>query len=374
MSRPVLLRLVALSAFLAMAWGVLSGPGLAAQKSEPVVGLSLPLTGQAGKLASLFLAGAKLALEDHNSRTGTAARLMTADDGCDREIARLAAAELKEAVPDIITGLLCNDPAYEIATQLRQTGIPVLVAGARSVRLITDREREEWNLWRLSPGDDEASTALAATLAKLWTGKAYAIVDDGTAGGRTDADGFRAGMEAAGLAPQFQDSFRPTQSTQARLVRRLQNAGVTHVFIAAGPEDIAMIARNAKELGVSLTIVGPETLDILPYLGAELQPPEGILAHLANLPSSHPEALAVLERIAGRGIAPEPHVVLGYQAMQVALAATGDSPAETAANLANLTFETVLGPVRFAPDGSMAVSPYRLYRWNGTNFDPAENF
>jgi branched-chain amino acid transport system substrate-binding protein len=271
----------------------------------------------------------------------------------------------------MVSGLLCNEAATVVANAYATTSVPILIAGARSERLIKDRDRESWNLWRLSPGDSDASAFAGKVFSSAWAGKAYAIVDDGTVYGRNLADAFRAAMEEKGLPPQFQDNFRPTQSTQARLVRRLRRAGITHVFVGASAEDVAMIANNAKDLKIPLEIVGGEILSIMPYLENEILPPSGLeaIVEKSSVDLQLSEEISAL--FADNNIQPEASVLAGYQSMQVAVAALAENPEKTTENLANNLFETLLGPVRFSENGKNTTEQYGLYVWTGTDFKQA---
>ncbi len=74
----------------------------------------------------------------------------------------------------------------------------------------------------------------------------------------------RAAAEQAGLKPVFVDTFRPQLDNQIGLVGRLRKAGATHVFAGGDRDDIAIMARDAAELGVPLVIAGGETLRARP--------------------------------------------------------------------------------------------------------------
>jgi branched-chain amino acid transport system substrate-binding protein len=360
------MRSSALAIFVLLA--ITTSLNAATARAEIRIGLSLPFTGAAGKLARQFLTGAQLAAEIHNAKGGEKVVLVTADDGCDSELSRLSAADLLEANVGIVAGMLCNEAAYVLAEQFKASGIPVLVTGARSERIIKDRERSQWNVWRLSPGDGDVARFAAETLALAWKDTPFAIVDDGTAYGRTLADEFRTLMEDRGLSVQFQDNFRPTQSTQARLVRRLQNAGTTHAFIGAQAEDVAMIAKNAEDLGVPVTVFGGDTLSILPYLDPDTLPRGSILAALELPASLRPEASSLLITLQARDIDPLDQVIKGYQAVEVAIAAVGQRPEMTRNALTTKVFSTVLGPVSFRADGQNSISTYRLFAWKNGEF------
>jgi branched-chain amino acid transport system substrate-binding protein len=337
-------------------------------KAEKKIGLSLPLTGAAEVLARQYLIGAKLAISEIERTTGEKINLVIVDDGCDTELANLAASDLIKSGVDLVTGLLCNEAATVVASAYATTSIPILVAGARSERLIKDRVRESWNIWRLSPGDSDASLFAGKIFGDAWAGKAYAIVDDGTVYGRNLADAFRAVMEEKGLPSQFQDNFRPTQSTQARLIRRLRRAGITHVFVGASAEDVAMIANNANELNIDLEIAGGEILSIMPYLDQDILPPPGLQAIVekSSVDLQLSEEMKIL--LEDNKIQPEISVLAGFQSIQVAFGALADIPEKTTSNLAEKTFETLLGPVSFSSDGRNTAQQYDLYIWTGSDF------
>lgn len=337
--------------------------------AQPKIGLSLPLSGPVEKLGRQFLAGAKLKLAEHNLQAEQPAELVIADDRCDGDVAKLSADELHQSGAGLITGILCNAVAFELAERLKGTTIPLLIAGARAPRLTIDRERKGWHVWRLAPADTEAALTASRMLARQWAATPYAIIDDGTAYGRGLADQFRIAMEEAGLPPQFQDNFRPTQSTQARLVRRLRRAGTAKAFIGANAEDVAMIARNAAELEIPLEIVAGDALSVLPFLPQEQRPPDGLQAVLAR----HEVAATVPAELAARleqaEVDPEPYALAGYQAMEVALQALQPEPGETASLLVSETFETALGPVKFDETGANTIPVHAFFEWRNGAFE-----
>lgn len=323
------------------------------------IAVSIPLSGDAAELGKNFRTGVKLAAETLNVRH----RLFIADDGCEEDLAAIAAEDIARQEPDIVIGALCNDAAKALGTRLQENGIPIIVAGARSVRLIKDREREQWNLWRLSPGDDYPVKTAAEAIRSLWTDTPYAIVDDGTIYGRSFSDLLRAEMDESGLSPQFSDSFRAAQSTQAGLLRRLQRSGVKAAFIAsATTEDLFTIARNMQELEISLDIMVTEALGVLSYLEESERIPPGV--KIIAIPD--PAVSRIDEVLLDRNLEKEKQIFMGYAAMEIALQAQSSTNDETAQKLSTLNFDTVLGSVRFAADGSSSFNPYRLMQWDGS--------
>lgn len=329
------------------------------------IGMSLPLSGPAAAFGRQFASGAGLALERLKPN---GVELVTVDDACDRESAELAAADLKAANVAFVTGILCNEPAFALAKAMRERAIPVLIAGAQSARILKDRDKEGWRVWRLSPADGDVATVAAMALAKRWSAKTYAVIDDGTANARSLAEQFRANMEDAGRPPQFADAFRPAQENQIALVRRLQNAGISAVFAAGDAQDIAAIAISAAAAKAPLEIVGGPALAELAFSPASARIGDGLFAVLAADPAASPGASEIVEVLKQRNIPPEPYVLLGYGAMQIALASLAGTPESTAAALAGGAFQTVLGPVRFNADGSASRRAFELRAWKAGVF------
>ncbi len=334
------------------------------------IGVSLPLGGKNAVLSEQFLIGANLAMKKY----GHDHDLMVVDDGCDPELGQLAAQDLIEKHIKIAVGYLCNEPAIIAANMLRSSGVPILIAGARSIRLIKDREREEWNIWRMSPGDDDPALAAAEQLSILWRDKPFAIIDDGTIYGRTFSDVMRAKMEELGAKPAYVDNFRTAQSTQAGLVRRLQRSGVDAAYIAATEvEDIVTIAKNTKELGIPLELASGEALMVLPWLLDADQIEPGVMAIAQPLSANNHDAELLLSGLESQSVDPGATAFAGYASIQIAISVLSKTPEETTYNLQNKQFDTVIGTIRFTNNGKNAINRYVLHRWDGEAFRPLNN-
>jgi branched-chain amino acid transport system substrate-binding protein len=356
-------RLVAAFAAALLACAMLPLP---AHAQKHVIGLSLPLSGNASILANQFLSGAQLALK--HSGKSQAVDLLTVDDGCDGELAESAAQELFGANIALATGYLCNEAVPAAAELFKDSGVPVLVAGARSGQLMKDALKEGWTIFRIAPDDNKMAEVAFDSLSERWRGIPWAVIDDGTVYGRTLADEFRARMEENGQPPVFADNFRPAQSTQAGLVRRLQRAGVSAAFVAGDAEDVAILWSNVKDFESKVEIAGGESLEALQWSPMAGQVPDGLLAIIEPPAGNLPGARSISARLVEAGLPPEPYVYLGYATLQVALAALGETPQATANSLEDGSFETVIGPVEFGPAGQNIHDSYALHIWQGGKF------
>ena len=330
--------------------------------NEQIIGLSLPLSGNAATLGKQFVAGARLALKLLPGAKNI--KLVISDDGCDAELAGLAIDDIRNAGAILVTGFLCNEPVFTAVNLLQESSMPILVSGARSNTILKDRIRHSWNVWQMAPQDANASQSAFDILVKRWKSTPYAIVDDGTVFGRTQADDFRALMKEAGNKPQFVDNFRPAQSTQAGLIRRLSKSGAEAVYLAASGEDVVLISRNMIEFGASLEIATGEAVSRLPYIEDNKGIPVGLLAIMPLLPEEIPTVRELAKILESEKLEPEPYLLLGYATIQVVI----DYLADGENSFANKQYSTILGPITFDEAGKNTSQKYFLHRWNGSGF------
>jgi len=284
-----------------------------ASKAETIA-ISVPKSGDFAELGNQFEIGATLAME----KFGQAHELFVVDDGCDLDQSMLAAQDIRSKKPAIVTGMLCNITAVTIADELREDKTPLIVAGARSIRLIKDREREEWNLWRMSPGDDAPADTIASYITNTLKATAFALVDDGTIYGRSLTD------------------------------------------------DLITVAKDHKSLGIQNRLVLTEQLASLPYLEDAGLVRDGIMVVMQPRYETNEALTSLLEK---RNIEPSKALYEGYAAIQVAIAALGETVEATKQNLTTKRFESILGSAQFDKNGKNVHNPYKLFIWRDGAFE-----
>jgi branched-chain amino acid transport system substrate-binding protein len=325
------------------------------------VGLSAPLSGPSALLGEQMRQGAGAAA------TGLGVELRAEDDLCTAEGGEAAARKFVEAQVSIVIGYLCTASIEAALPILKSAGIPVIAIGVRTDSLTDRRDKTGWPIYRFGPRADSERNAVASILTRLWRGNLFAIVDDGTIYGRELAETFRLAAEQSGLKPVFVDTFRPQTDNQIALVGRLRKAGATHVFVGGDREDIAIIGRDAQQLGMELTIAGGETLRAAP---GEATVAEGTLM-IAMPEWAEIADRSAIEAIQAAGGIAEGYALPAYAALQIADAAIKRRATAAAPLVASFTgdpFTTAIGPATFDSKGDLAQSLYRLYRFEGGRF------
>jgi len=328
------------------------------------LGLAIPLSGSFQLLGEQFANGARFAAQDGDIE------LVEVDDACTPEGGEQTALAMAEAGVSMVIGFLCT-PALEAAMPvLAETAIPVLTP-IRTPSLTDLRERTGWPIWRISPRADDEPKAVARLLIDAWRDKHFAIIDDGTIYGRDLAENLRAEAELAGLKPVLFDTFRPQLDNQIGLVGRLRRSGATHVFVGGDRLDIAIIARDARKLDYDVVLAGGEALRAAEEA---VRLPEGVLMVAApRWEDLAPPAL--IDQFKQAGIIPEGYVMLGHAAVDVAagaVRAAQDDGSAVEEQLSNFTFDTAIGLIRFDGKGDLAVNPYRLFVYDGSEFKEGE--
>ncbi|MGH6762865.1 MAG: branched-chain amino acid ABC transporter substrate-binding protein [Phyllobacterium sp.] len=335
-------------------------------RAEIRVGVAAPLSGPFALLGKQLVEGSKIAATV--LRSSEEISMIVADDKCDAEGGAEAARQFVAANVTIVTGFLCTESLEAALPILQERGLVVLTAGVRAPSLLELRTEPPFPVFRLAPPVKNEGAVTGAILAGIWRDVPFAIVDDGTIYGRELAGSVRSTMEEQGLKPVFTDTYRPGLENQAPLAARLKRAGATHVFVGGERDDVAALSKGARVLGFSLTVAGGEALSAASGPN-ELAP--GTLMVAAPEPQTLESAATAKAAIEATGLASEGYAIPGFAAMEVAIQAVEANRTESASIteiLRRKSFATALGELQFDQSGHRKDNPYRLFRYNGSQF------
>ncbi|MBW9067089.1 ABC transporter substrate-binding protein [Agrobacterium pusense] len=346
---------------------IIAGFAFAGSASAASIGIVAPQSGPYELLGQQVRQGAKAAaaklgldvVEIHES----------CEDGSGGAIADgLVAAKVSAAI-----GFLCTETLQDVLPPLKAAAIPAITLSSRAPILMEDALKYGWPLFRLAPSDRAESARAAEVILRDWKGHPIGLVDDGTIYSRDLVDRIRSTLEENGLKPTFADTMRPNQEQQVALVRRLARTGITHVFIGAERNDIAVVARDAASENFPLTILGGDTLNAA---NTPLALAANVMAITRPAHDSLPSAQGAAGELRAAGIEPEGYVLAAYAATELtaALAEAAQAQSKPAPEIlaSGTAFKTVIGDLAFNPSHELSDNPYRLQRWNGQRFEPAD--
>lgn len=364
MIRPLVLILVG---FLAVA------PACA---QMPVrIGLSAPLTGVDAAFGQGLRQGAEQAVADLNRTAGTRMRwvLVPADDGGE---ARQAVTVAKKFAADGIRLVIgpFESSAVAAAAPVYEDAGAVMVTPGAAYTPVTGRGL--WNLFRLETSDAQQGQAAGAYLAKAFTGRRIAVLNDRSTFGRGLADAVAARLKEAGVPDMLFDGFARGTRDLADLVTRLRAARVGAVYFGGLAPEAATLLHAMREAGLGTTLVASDGILDPGFAAAAGQSGEGTVMTLppdpprlpeirtARSPARSPEA----ESVAADAYAA---VQLLAQAVERARAAdpkTGPIPEGRAVAdaLRSGQTRTLLGPVGFDARGDRTGATVALRIWRRT--------
>ena len=327
------------------------------------IGLSLPYSGRYAPIGRQLEIGVLTAIEDHVRLGGERPEIAPVDDACGTEKTTDNLAQLREREVAVVIGLPCFDAAFALADALKDEDVP-LIANALRHPETAAKIADGAKLYVVGPDGDAEARAIADLVLQGWRGKPFALLDDGSVYGRALTDRLRElGLER-GLRPLEIASFRPLQSSQAALVRRLSRAGVEALFVAGDAEDAATIARDAARIAPSMEVATGETGALVPFL--DRTPPAGLLVVTLPARRDHPRASILVERLENQSLPPDDGILEGYALAQIALDVLADKSVEAR------THGTVIGDLTFGDDHRAVAAPFQLYRWDGLRLAPVE--
>lgn len=370
------MRAFATLAFLAS----FAAPAVAQENAPIVVGVAAPLSDAQEILGRQLTAGVAAALA---ARSGEA-RTVVADTSCSAKGGETAARAFVEKKADIVVGFLCVEAIEAALPILKDAGIATIDVGVRANRLTDDKPKTGYLIYRLAPRSEAEAVAVSRYIAARWADQPFGLVEDGSIAARGLVDQVRRRLGDEGLKPQTVDNYRPAEEKQFGIARRLQRTGVTRFFIAGDRPDIAIIARDAKESGLRLTIVGAEGLFDEASVDAPLL--AGIIAigPKTQFPELSPDTRATPQETPGAdgeadaaasedpgALPPQGYFGPGYAAAEIGLDAViasraTDKPVGDV--LSSQSFATALGPVRFDENGDSDLDLFRVFEWRGDEF------
>ena len=392
-TRRKMLRGAAIIAGVAIAGLASSSDSARAQQGEPIkIGFSMALTGGLAGAGKPALIAMEIWREDINAAGGLLGRPV--------EFVYYDDQTQPANVPKIYTKLLTVDDVDLVVsgygTNLTAPAMPIIMReGMVFMSLFALAANEQFNYdryFQIMPAGPKPKEDWSRPFITLATEKGLetiALVGADAEYPHNALDGARTNAEAAGLEIVYDESYPPNTTDFTSIIRAIQATNPDVIFVASYPPDTAGMVRAANELGLQTKLFGGGMVGLqFATLQTSLGPMmNGIVNYdfwvpepTLNFPGIQEFLAKYQERAEGQGVDPLGHYLppWAYAYMQVlgdAVEAVGSLEQEALADyIRDNTFETIVGPVDFGPNGEWATSRVLMVQFQDIENGELEQF
>lgn len=348
---------------------------LSAQAQSPEIvriGFAAPLTGPQAHYGNDSRNGAQLAIEELNAANpridGRPVRfeLLVEDDQASPAIGTIVAQRLVDRNIRAMAGHFNSGVTIPASRIYHDAGVPQLSVSTN----VKYTQQGFETAFRVMAADDRQGAALGQYAVRLGL-RRFAVIDDRTAYGQGLADAFSAAVTAAG-GQAVRREFATDKDVDFRaLLILLRGTNPDAIFFGGYDSQAGPMARQMRELGMSVPLLGGETMRTAKFLelaGAAAE------HHLASTPGAAIErrgaGKAFVERYCQRfGSDPGLYAPYLYDSVMVIAAAMqkagSTDPGKYLPSLRSIRYPGVTADIEFDAQGNLREGPLSIYRVSG---------
>ena len=348
----------------------LAGAAAQAQIRIATVG---PMTGSYAAVGAQMKAGAEQAVADINKAGGVNGQqlvLEVGDDACDPRQAVSVANQMASRKVALVAGHYCSGSSIPASKVYAEEGV-LQISPASTNPTYTDNG--SWNTFRVCGRDDQQGLVAGKYLATTFKGKKVAILHDNSAYGKGLADETKKSLNANGLTETLYAAYTPGERDYSAIVSRMKQAGIEVIYVGGYHTETGLIARQAKEQGMNVTMVGGDALVTNEFWQIAGPAGENTLMTFPSDPRKRPTAAAAVAEFKAKGFDPEGYTLYTYGAIQIWAEAAKKANSTDGKKVADTlrggqAWDSVLGPISFDKKGDITTADYVFYVWKNGNY------
>ena len=264
---------------------LLLGARPAAAQETVKIGFASPLTGSQAHYGKDNQNGAQMAIDDLNARGpkvgGKTVRfeLLAEDDQADPKTGTVVAQKLVDAGIRAMVGHFNSGVTIPASKIYADAGIPQLSV---STNVMYTRQKFR-TAFRMMANDDRQGSALGRYATQSLKLKRFAVIDDRTAYGQGLADAFTNTIRAA-KAQVVKREFTNDKAVDFRnILTSIRKESPEAIFFGGYDAQAGPMAKQMKELGISIPLLGGETMNTAKFIQLAGPAAEG---HIASTPGA----------------------------------------------------------------------------------------
>ncbi len=332
-----------------------------------------PMTGEYAAIGTQMKAGAEQAVADINKAGGVNGQqlvLEVGDDACDPKQAVSVANQMASRKVAVVAGHYCSGSSIPASKVYGEEGV-LQISPASTNPKYTDEG--SWNTFRVCGRDDQQGALAGKYLADKFKGKKIAVIHDNSAYGKGLADETKKAMNAAGTTETLYTAYVAGERDYSALISRMKQAGIEVIYVGGYHTATGLIARQAKEQGMNVTMVGGDALVTNEFWQISGPAGEGTVMTFPPDPRKSAGAAPIVAEFKAKNFDPEGYTLYTYAALQIWAEAAKKANSVDGKKVADVMhagqpFNSVLGDISFDKKGDVTAAGYVFYVWKNGNY------
>jgi len=333
------------------------------------VGVAGPMTGPEAQTGKAILNGANLAAQKLNASGGVRGKkvvIVPADDGDNSDRAAQVAADLARQRVAFVVGHVDSGASIRAAEVYKAKKV-VMISAASTSPALTDARNPF--IFRVCGRDDQQGRTAAVWFMNHLPGHKVALIHDGTPYGKGLADKFRESYEFLSNSKVLYEETVPRGTADfSAVVAKLKAQPPNMVYFGGLATQGSALLKAIRASGVPVGFMSGDGCfgsEFIEKAGSDAA--NGAVATFADDLSGRPSYRDWLAEYKAAYGDPGAYGLFGYTATMVGLRAYEEAvypvtPANLRDALLRLTYDTLLGPVRFTDKGDPTESPYVMWQ------------
>jgi branched-chain amino acid transport system substrate-binding protein len=355
--------------------------GTASAQTVVKIGHVAPLTGSVAHLGKDNELGAKMAIDELNSKgikiggQSVKFELLSEDDGADPKQGTAAAQKLVDAKVNGIIGHLNSGTTIPASKIYSDAGIPQISPSATNPKYTQQGFK---TAFRVVANDAQLGGTLGRYAVKELKAKAIAIIDDRTAYGQGVADEFRKAAVAAGGKVVGREFTNDKATDFNAILTKLKGANPDLVFFGGMDAVAGPMLRQLKQLGMNVKFMGGDGIcspKLAELAGGAMSDSQVVCAEAGGItPDKEPDMKVWREKFKKAYGADvqiyAPYVYDATMTMVAAMQKAGSTdPKKYLPELAKINHEGVTGKISFDSKGDIKGGNLTIFTYKGGKRD-----
>ncbi len=332
-----------------------------------------PMTGSYAAVGTQMKAGAEQAVADINKAGGVNGQMLVleiGDDACDPKQAVSVANQMASKKVVVVAGHYCSGSSIPASKVYGEEGVLQISPASTNPRYT---DEGGWNTFRVCGRDDQQGAIAGKYLATTFKGKKIAILHDNSAYGKGLADETQKGLAANGGKEAMYAAYTPGERDYSAIVSRMKQAGIDVIYVGGYHTETGLIARQAKEQGMNVTVVGGDALATAEFWQIAGPAGENTIMTFPSDPRKRSTATAAVAAFKAKGFDPEGYTLYTYAALQTWAEGAKKAGSTDGHKVADTlhgggTWNTVIGPITFDKKGDITTADYVFYVWKNGKY------